>query len=398
MSAQDPLDHSTDSYLPDPPWQDYASDDFILDTTWDPSHHRGTLHSRDGKRRLLLIYIHGFLGSEDSFYEFPRKVHDLLKAALSRTHVVYTKIYPRYKSQGPLGVARDDIIQWLSPHQAPDLDLILLGHSIGGLVAAEVALATTCNVTSHTISSSRLNHHFVGLVTFDAPFLGLHPRVVGTGISRLFSRKGDTNNEAEDVLQRDSIHNLSIEDDATFDSGSTSDIKKPRRTAWDGARHFIKKNAGQVSRSALQYVFSYYDHVGCLNNYFGLVRRHRKLCHWAKGGEAGRGLRFVNHYTSAGRLGEPLANDDRQNDKFHSDKQPLTCNETTQMYDRSNSRSRGRLFCYVPEKARGEKLWVPLYMDGMDEITAHQSMFLPLGTYYEQLVASTVARIESWIS
>jgi hypothetical protein len=68
------------------------------------------------------------------------------------------------------------------------------------------------------------------------------------------------------------------------------------------------------------------------------------------------------------------------------------------MYDRSSSRSRGRLFCYVPEKARGEKLWVPLYMDGMDEITAHQSMFLPLGTYYEQLVASTVARIESWIS
>jgi hypothetical protein len=112
MSAQDPLDHSTDSYLPDPPGQDYASDDFILDTTWDAPHHRGTLHSRDGKHRLLLIYIHGFLGSEDSFYEFPRKVHDLLKAALSRTHVVYTKIYPRYKSQGPLDVARDDIIQW----------------------------------------------------------------------------------------------------------------------------------------------------------------------------------------------------------------------------------------------------------------------------------------------
>jgi hypothetical protein len=114
-------------------------------------------------------------------------------------------------------------------------------------------------------------------VTFDAPFLGLHPRVVGTGIGRLFSRKGDTNNEAQDVLQRDGTHDRIIEDDATFDSGSTVDIKKPRRTAWDGARHLIKNNSGQVSRSALQYVFSYYDHVGCLNKYFGLVRRHRKL-------------------------------------------------------------------------------------------------------------------------
>jgi hypothetical protein len=70
------------------------------------------LPRREGKRRLLLIYIHGFLGSEDSFYQFPKMVHDLLTVSLTDTHVVYSKIYPRYKTRGPLQEARDGISQW----------------------------------------------------------------------------------------------------------------------------------------------------------------------------------------------------------------------------------------------------------------------------------------------
>jgi hypothetical protein len=73
---------------------------------------RSELPKREGKRRLLLIYIHGFLGSEDSFYQFPRKVHDLLTVSMAPTHVVYLKIYPRYKTRGPLQDARDGISQW----------------------------------------------------------------------------------------------------------------------------------------------------------------------------------------------------------------------------------------------------------------------------------------------
>jgi hypothetical protein len=73
---------------------------------------RCELPKRAGKRRLLLIYIHGFLGSEDSFYQLPRKVHDLLTVSMAQTHVVYSKIYPRYKTRGPLQDARDSISQW----------------------------------------------------------------------------------------------------------------------------------------------------------------------------------------------------------------------------------------------------------------------------------------------
>lgn len=36
-------------------------------------------------------------------------------------------------------------------------------------------------------------------------------------------------------------------------------------------------------------------------------------------------------------------------------------------------------------------------MDNMNEITAHQSLFLPHGINYDQLVGDTMATIEQWI-
>lgn len=67
---------------------------------------------RDGRRTLLLIYIHGFLGNETSFQSFPAHVHNLLTITLADTHVVHTKIYPRYKSRKAIDFARDDFSTW----------------------------------------------------------------------------------------------------------------------------------------------------------------------------------------------------------------------------------------------------------------------------------------------
>jgi hypothetical protein len=64
------------------------------------------------KRRLLLIYIHGFMGSEASFHDLPLHVHDLLTGSLSESHVVYTRMYPRYKSQGEIQTAVNHFSTW----------------------------------------------------------------------------------------------------------------------------------------------------------------------------------------------------------------------------------------------------------------------------------------------
>ncbi len=94
----------------------------------------------NGKRRLLVVYIHGYKGTDTSFQSFPAHVHHFLKHALSETHVVHSKIYPRYKTYKAMDMARDNFSKWLEPHESPSTDVILVGHSMGGLLNAEVVL------------------------------------------------------------------------------------------------------------------------------------------------------------------------------------------------------------------------------------------------------------------
>lgn len=64
----------------------------------------------------------------------------MLRETLSETHAVYSKVYPRYKTYKSIEVARDNFSAWLEPHESPKTDVILIGHSMGGLLAAEVIL------------------------------------------------------------------------------------------------------------------------------------------------------------------------------------------------------------------------------------------------------------------
>jgi len=68
--------------------------------------------SQNDRRRLFLLFIHGFMGNETSFQSFPRHVHDLVSILLSNSHVVQTKIYPRYRSKDTITVARDQFSAW----------------------------------------------------------------------------------------------------------------------------------------------------------------------------------------------------------------------------------------------------------------------------------------------
>lgn len=88
MSSHDPRSSSTQSLVPDP----------TLENT--------------GRRRILLVYVHGFMGNETSFRSFPAHVHNLVTVTLAETHVVHTKIYPRYRARYSLEQARDQFSAW----------------------------------------------------------------------------------------------------------------------------------------------------------------------------------------------------------------------------------------------------------------------------------------------
>lgn len=80
------------------------------------------------------------MGNDSSFQSFPAHVHRYLKLSLAESHVIHTKVYPRYKTYKAIEVARENFSQWLEPHESPTTDVVLVGHSMGGLLASEVIL------------------------------------------------------------------------------------------------------------------------------------------------------------------------------------------------------------------------------------------------------------------
>ncbi|KAH7152269.1 hypothetical protein B0J13DRAFT_259043 [Dactylonectria estremocensis] len=135
-----------------------------------------------GRRTLLVIYLHGFLGNDQSFRSFPAHVHALLTNMLVDSHVIHSKIYPRYKTYRSVDVARDNFSAWLAPHESATTDVILVGHSMGGILAADIVLMPDYNPYGQRL----FKHRILGHVSLDCPFLGLHPGIIVSGIQSLF--------------------------------------------------------------------------------------------------------------------------------------------------------------------------------------------------------------------
>ncbi|KAJ5176201.1 uncharacterized protein N7482_002078 [Penicillium canariense] len=457
----------------------------------------GGLHGT-AKRRLLLIYIHGFMGSEASFHDLPAHIHDLVTGLLSESHVVFTRIYPRYKSHGELQTAVNQFSAWLSPHEADDLDVILLGHSLGGILAADVALLQ---------HQGRPKHHILGLVNFDVPFLGLHPRVIPTGIMGSVPKKDIA---VEDQLAGEQ-ESLGLEPaykpvttNPNFDPPFMNDVRLIQRGFVKGVMHFVNKNADNLSRSIFDRLVSPVKFAGCVNNYSELRQRHQRLMELEAAEYSPARVRFVNYYTtSTGRIPRkakeestqdiadepagasivesssekpperPAENDINnrnqteppfsressagQNASKGSETAPsststlaldelslnsvssdytLAAQETssqkdypspktpsitssakldsksetlsesvslsTSQSDLSSETSKRKLrkFILLPShhwKHNDNSHWTPVLMEDMNEVTAHQSMFVPQGANYDYLVGDTVALIEQWV-
>lgn len=315
-SAQDPRSSSTQSLVP----------------------HEAS--EGQGKRTLLMVYIHGFMGNETSFQSFPAHVHNILTVKLADSHMVHTKIYPKYKSRKHIEFARDGLSEWLRPHESPDTDVILLGHSMGGILSAEVALLKS--------------HRILGTISFDTPFLGMHPGVIASGLGSLFRPASDSptprpietrvdgkaisrtvTNEGNQSsnsfstsgpdasplanliptesrstttlpMPQSSSLDLPVED-PNYDPPFVNDIRLPQRSGWANALHFINKHSDGLTKATQSYVKSHLEFGGAMADYNGLRRRYEKVraledVH----AENQTRIRFVNYYTaSTGRPKKP---------------------------------------------------------------------------------------------
>lgn len=277
------------------------------------------------RRTLLIVFIHGFMGNETSFKSFPAHVHNVLSMTLSETHVVYSKIYPRYKSRKNISFARDDFSKWLEPLESPKTDVILVGHSLGGILAAEVVLIPA------SYGKYEHNHRILGIIAVDVPFLGMHPGVVSTGIASLFRPAPEDAEDLERIPTTSSsatspmstltptspFSDLSSEPaDPNFNPAYPNDVRLANRKGkLNRAWYFWNKHWGELGKAAQSYVTSHLEFGGCLADYPGLRRRYDAVRSLedvdeysytqAPSGRYVRRVRFVNYYSaSTGRIKE----------------------------------------------------------------------------------------------
>ncbi|KAI8954551.1 hypothetical protein F4801DRAFT_532082 [Xylaria longipes] len=181
------------------------------------------------KKTLLLCFIHGFKGGEDTFgakSEFAQHLAALISAALPKVDV-RAVTYPKYETRGDLHECVSRFRDWLlervidievangtpSPTIEPSVHTILIGHSMGGIVAAETVIALAnekpipqsedakpsdredgddVNESGRRAPSPEgLNNlmfpYVQGVLAFDTPFLGIAPGVVAHGAEEKYN-------------------------------------------------------------------------------------------------------------------------------------------------------------------------------------------------------------------
>ncbi|EEY16512.1 conserved hypothetical protein [Verticillium alfalfae VaMs.102] len=161
------------------------------------------------KKTLILCFIHGFKGGDDTFgegYEFTEHLRSLVEQALPKLNV-QVLVYPKYETRGDLGNCVSRFRDWLqekvidveveagtsSPTVDPSVRTILIGHSMGGIVAAETVIGLTSDkpiysedgveksAQTPTSFNSLMFPYVQGVLAFDTPYLGISPGVVAHG-------------------------------------------------------------------------------------------------------------------------------------------------------------------------------------------------------------------------
>ncbi|KAN0086646.1 hypothetical protein V8E54_000334 [Elaphomyces granulatus] len=378
------------------------------------------------KKTLLLVFIHGFKGGDDTFGSFPEHLRALVSHALPNINVV-ALTYPRYETKGDLKECVARFREWLqdkvidlevanetpSPTIDPSVHTILIGHSMGGMVGAETLLLLaseqllpSLNTSENSDPTSKPSQaadstffmfpHVQALLAFDTPFLGIAPGVVSHGVEEhykttttaystfsevagLFGIKG-TNNAATTAAEASVSANrasttLSLPaptGGTVADAAATPSWQRWGRYAmFAGAAGAVAAGGAAALYSQRErftagwsWVTSHLEFVGCLARSEELRTRVQSVSNL----QEGRGIGSANFYTCL----DPSVSS--ASDSPGSS--PLSLRIP---------RAKCRTFCYLPDETDGGTTatqsglrWVKaLNPKASDEIRAHMNMFYP---------------------
>ncbi|CAE6431692.1 unnamed protein product [Rhizoctonia solani] len=170
---------------------------------------------------VLCVFIHGFKGTESTFGAFPARMGHLVEQVLKVGRgcaesldddlvaepesaplrpgnvTVECLVFPAYETRGDLLLTKQEAVErfvdWLTAitvqkevaHHlkggSGKAKIILCGHSMGGLIAAETLLSIT---RWRPDKDTPLWPWIVGIIAFDTPYYGLHPSIFSNSASK----------------------------------------------------------------------------------------------------------------------------------------------------------------------------------------------------------------------
>ena len=258
------------------------------------------------------------------------------------------------------------------------LDVVLIGHSMGGSLASEAIIL---------LSRVTFQHNIIGIVGLDVPWLGVHPHVVASGVTGLVK----TNKQDEKIhLDRPNAlsptpsttslteSTLSLPDTTHSETASSSQTSlgdtlaphpsngtpspKPKEKKSNFKETFTKtvtaiyNNRHDLGGAAPRYLWSHLEYGHILLDPAELKAQYDQL--------RSLPVKFANYYTCVPREGKG-----------------------------------GLVFCSLPESmARSMDGWESVEMPKtMDEPTAHSAIFVPeMFPGYSQMVEDMAVKIASW--